>query len=139
MLILAATEVIEVALDYMNDDHQEFVRILNLLDSQLAANALTAATATLDDIVHHTREHFAREESDMRRLRFPPYSIHKGEHDRLLDELDEVLAHWALEASPGALRRYLAERLAPWFLQHVATMDHVTARYVAMHREALSA
>lgn len=75
----------------------------------------------------------------MRRLRFPPYSIHKGEHDRLLDELEAIVSQWSTDPAVDPLRHYLEHRLGPWFLQHVATMDQVTARYVAMHHEALSA
>ncbi len=138
MSLIDPAIVTDVALDYMNDDHMAFTAALNALVEYIRAKDRAAVTRLLDDILLETREHFAREERDMRLAQFPPYPVHKAEHDRLVAELEDVVQHWIASQDMAWLSGYIAERLAPWFLQHVATMDKVTARYVAM-RQATSA
>ncbi len=116
-----------VELDFMNRVHAEEVAMLNRLAECVAAGDDAGADALLDPFITHMRKHFADEEAMMRRINFPPYPVHKEEHDRLLAELDRLAA-----ADRAALVRFLLDEVPPWFDQHVATMDMVTARFLAM-------
>ncbi|MBA4382588.1 MAG: hypothetical protein C0406_08500, partial [Sideroxydans sp.] len=72
----------QVALDFMNHDHAEFVALRDILLGQLDAHApAEAVDASLDELLTHTQHHFAEEERLMREVNFPPSPVHKGDHD----------------------------------------------------------
>jgi hemerythrin len=124
-----------VALDFMNRDHRGHVDQVNvvarLVERARAGEDLSSAIdAAVRGVVQHTREHFAREEDAMRRTGFPPYAIHKAEHDRFLREADAALAHWSQGHDLDALERFLRHVLPGWLVHHVSTMDRVSAEYI---------
>lgn len=122
----------QVALDFMNRDHAEFVtmqqEVLQLLDAAAAPEALDAL---LDKLVVHTQHHFAEEEQAMQTGHFPPYPMHKMEHDRVLADVMRRVEIWKSGRDALALRQFMTCALAEWFVNHVSMMDFVTARYLA--------
>jgi hemerythrin len=66
----------------------------------------------------------------MQETGFPPYPMHKGEHDRVLADMDAHAARWKQERNTTALSDWLEVELVDWFVSHVGTMDFVTARYI---------
>ena len=79
----------------------------------------------------HTREHFLHEEAAMREARFPAYPVHQAEHDRVLAEMDAEARAFREHGDGARLARYLRDALPAWFVNHVRTMDVVTARFLA--------
>ena len=127
----------QVPLAFINADHQEEARLLNdLFDAVEALRAGRAdrepVLARFDLLFDHTRAHFGREEAAMERTGFPPYPVHKGEHERVLAELAEEGRCFADGGDVERLWRYVSEAVPAWFVAHIQTMDHVTARFVAM-------
>lgn len=125
-----------VAMDFMNATHYEDVAIINKLYDALLAyekEQNEENAKRVNDIYtewfEHTIGHFQAEEVMMREKNFPPYPMHKGEHDRALHEMDEVFRHWNKTRDPLALKNYLTRSLAPWLLHHIQTMDTVTASF----------
>lgn len=121
-----------VALDFMNRDHAEFAASVDELLALLARSAAAAEVATcLDRLLEHTRTHFAAEEEAMRSAAFPPYPVHKGEHDRVLADMQAHIASWRANRDADALRGWLQGPVSDWFVRHVGTMDFVTARFIS--------
>jgi len=111
----------------IDQDHEEMVRLLALCDGadDLAFPAIFAELAT------HLREHLLHEEELMRQYGFPPYAIHKHEHDRVRLELEGIekrLAAGNLQLARG----YAREVLPDWFMAHKNTMDSATAGWIKM-------
>ncbi len=124
----------QVELDFMNRDHAEFVGLRESLLAALAQNAAPAAIEDLlDRLLAHTRSHFAEEEHLMRQVGFPPYPMHKGEHDRVLANMETQTAKWKQNGDAQALHEWLERAVGDWFINHVSAMDFVTARYIAAH------
>lgn len=123
----------QVALEFMNRDHQEFVtlreKLLTLL--QTSPPDIARIDALLYDLMDHTDHHFDEEESRMLAAQFPPFSIHKGEHIRALAEIRGQVSAWEETRNAEALKQWLEQRLADWFVNHVSTMDFVTAAFIA--------
>ena len=64
----------------------------------------------------------------MERIGFFAYPMHKGEHDRVLAEMEGVKAQ--LEAGDlAAVRQYVEVTVPNWFMEHLNTMDTVTAQF----------
>jgi len=125
----------QVALDFMNRDHAEFVALRDNLLGQLDANATTKEVdASLDELLTHTQHHFAEEERMMREVNFPPFPVHKGEHDAVLKDMAARVGNWEQDRDADALRAWLDKNVGDWFVNHVSTMDFVTARFIATQR-----
>lgn len=134
----AAPQVLDVAsmplvgLDSMNQTHREELELVNRLGRLLDQEPILedGIDAGLEAWIAHTREHFAGENVLMQTHRFPAYTIHSGEHARVLAELEQVQRHWLAERNLSHLRDYVYDAWPQWFLRHVKTMDTVTAAYL---------
>jgi len=121
----------KVVIDFMNEDHRHFTDLANQLEALLAdiSSKPESITAQLEQLLDHCREHFGREEQQMEQFNFPPYPVHKGEHERVLAQMESVASQWHASQDRAALMEYVAA-LPHWFIGHAATMDAVTASYV---------
>ncbi|GGB78750.1 hypothetical protein GCM10011352_00450 [Marinobacterium zhoushanense] len=130
----------EVALAFMNADHAQAVELIEQLEQLTAPQGLLAAldrqaiSATLNQLYEHNREHFAHEEREMLRVDFPAYPVHRNEHERVLAQIEQACRQWKASGDLGHLREYLS-LLPNWLLNHVATMDKVTADFISHHSE----
>lgn len=132
-----------VMLEFMNEDHKEATLLTNKLYFTLQELkqggdcTREAVTSLLEAFFTHNKAHFAREEAEMARTGFPAYGCHKGEHERVLEELESVLQQWQQGMSADALEQYLTATVAPWFINHINTMDTVTAMFVSRQPAAV--
>ena len=124
-------QVPKVAIGFMNDDHSLFTDLVNQLEALLTEDGseVDSITFLMEELLDHCREHFGREEQQMSLFHFPPYPVHKGEHERVVAELELVINQWRTSQDRDTLRRYV-EALPQWFINHAATMDTVTASYI---------
>ena len=119
-----------VAMPSMNDTHLEDILLINRLSDAAEAGDVEATEQILDALVAHTVEHFSGEEEMMREKMFPPYPVHKGEHDRALNELKMVAQNFKTTKETQAVVHYIEAVLTPWLLQHIETLDTVTAMFL---------
>lgn len=121
----------QVALDFMNRDHAEFVGLRAQLLELLATTTPDARVdKLLADLLEHTSHHFAEEERLMQEVRFPPYAMHKGEHDKVLADMAAKVECWKQGHDAAALKEWLERDVGDWFVNHVSTMDFVTAGFI---------
>ena len=136
---VALDAIPQVALPFMNDDHREEARLLNeAIDAAPAPREgkkpVEAVLHAFEALLQHTQEHFGREEEAMRQVGFPPYPMHKGEHDRVIDEMEAEETHFRETGDTGRLLAYLSEAVPAWFVSHIQSMDAVTAQAVTLRR-----
>ncbi|MDH2917283.1 MAG: hypothetical protein PXX77_10470, partial [Gallionella sp.] len=62
---------------------------------------------------------------------FPPYRMHKMEHDRVIADMELHGANWINGRDRNELKNWLENDVATWFVNHVSTMDYVTAGFIA--------
>ncbi len=125
-----------VAEDFMNDVHYEDVDIINDLYEKLL-NYIDSETKENKNIVidayqnwyDHTVSHFKGEEDKMIELNFPPYMMHKGEHEKCLEQMRQVLDYFIKNDDKEFLKSYLELDLINWLVNHIQTMDTVTAMF----------
>ncbi|RMG28316.1 MAG: hypothetical protein D6721_08665 [Gammaproteobacteria bacterium] len=122
----------EVALPAMNRVHEEELALLDRLAQAFEEGEEAAIDALLEEFATHLEAHFAGEEGRMERAAFPPYPVHRAEHERIREELAQVRARWRETRDAAMLARWFFEDYTRWLESHVATMDHVTAAYLAM-------
>lgn len=126
----------QVALEFMNRDHAEFVLLRNKLLDLLAATApVERIQDALDELVEHTRQHFAAEEQAMREVGFPVYAVHKADHDGVLADMAVRAERWSQDRDATALRDWVDREVGEWFVNHVSSMDFVTAKFIDGQRQ----
>ena len=125
-----------VAMEFMNDVHLEDVDIINeLFDAILEYenNPTDENEQTLNSKYKswydHTVDHFKGEEVMMKEKNFPPYPIHQGEHLFALNRIEEVFNEWQTKKDITILKAYMIEELPNWLVNHIQTMDIVTAMF----------
>ncbi|CAA7624598.1 bacteriohemerythrin [Magnetospirillum sp. UT-4] len=122
MSVLTWHDGLNVGVGFMDRDHEAAAAQIN----HLAEAGLPERIALLPHFIDHCREHFAREEAMMEATGFFAFGCHQGEHQRVLAELDAVLARLR---SGEPMDRYFTEDLPGWLMIHRNTMDFVTAEF----------
>ncbi len=136
MHVLDKSQIPVVAIEAMNAIHWEEVEIIDALAAQVhACKARQVEPQTIDPafagLVEHMRRHFAGEEQQMQGAGFPPYLVHKAEHERVLGEAQAAYDSWVDTRDLEALGAYLRDTLPNWMVQHIETMDRVTAQFLS--------
>ena len=65
---------------------------------------------------------------------FAPFHCHAAEHEGILGVIREVQGH--VQAGRHEVCRVLVRELAPWFANHVATMDALLAQVLRREEDA---
>ncbi len=135
-MLLKKGQVPEVALPQMNQVHETEIDILNRLHKAIEAYEEKKADAQvidilLDEFIKDVIQHFNFEQGMMEEFNFFAYPVHRAEHDRVLSELREIEKKWKEERDIEALKNYLEKQFVPWLINHVQTMDTVTAMYLS--------
>lgn len=126
----------QVALPFMNTVHCEELNLVNRLEALLAEENISKPeiSACLEEWVSHTEAHFARENRLMEEYSFPPYGIHRNEHDRVFQQLLDVQENWNKTANIKNLNQYVQKTWPAWFEQHLMTMDAATANFLSQFK-----
>lgn len=135
MTLIHKSDIPAVALDEMNDVHYEELGIINelyeLVKSAIADKSVyPEIDKKLEELHTHTRAHFANEERLMREYNFPPYPIHKYNHDQFLAQMKGRVADWQKFRDINQLKQFLEQDLVDWLNNHISTLDMVTAMFL---------
>jgi len=139
MSLVSPDRIPQVAVTFMNEDHREEAMRLN--DLADAVKGHRAGKVPVETVLHrfealfqHTQEHFAREEAAMREAGFPPFPVHKAEHDRVVEEMESEETHFRETGDTARLWQYVSQAIPAWFVSHIESMDQVTAGFIAARR-----
>ena len=122
----------EVALEEMNQVHAEELAQVRQLLKALDENrpAQEQAQAWLE----HTRFHFDNEKGLMAEAGFPPLPIHVAEHDQIWLQMEQQVGAYCQSRDAAGLAGWIRQVWVPWFVQHVNSMDRVTAQFIQQQR-----
>lgn len=137
MSLLTIDQVNLVAVDEMQHTHEEEIAMLNEIDelATLCENDPSQRILLekkLEAYIEHVEKHYANEERLMRLYHFPPYMMHKAEHDRVLYELHGMVIRWKQHDDIAAIVAYLRGSV-DWIINHIKTMDTMTAMFISAH------
>ncbi len=123
MALIEWSKDFETGVADVDHEHQELVELLNALHGQLEADAPRETISEfLGEVFARISAHFALEETVMRKHRYDEYEIHKADHEKLLDDLLNIMDDF--EAGTEAdYRSALAGAVRDWFVDHFKTKD----------------
>lgn len=111
-----------VGVEAVDHEHRELIDLINRLYDQLAAGrSKVQVDAFFGDLFKGISAHFALEERFMREHGYDQLTQHKGDHERLLDEIRDIMDDFVDDEELDTAR--LAERLEAWFARHFETHD----------------
>jgi hemerythrin len=132
MTLLSWKDEYGVGIEAVDGEHKELIDRINRLHQRFgAADAHEAVPAFFGDLLAAIAAHFAVEEMFMRDHAYDWLGPHKEEHERLLDELRDMMD--AFEWSEEIDTLELARRLDPWFMLHFQTHDAELHDIVGTH------
>lgn len=106
----------------VDQEHELLIAQINQLYEQLNQPMDTVAIETmLSDIQTDISTHFALEELLMQEAGFPEYEMHKQDHERLLDQIHDLMFHFSEDPESG--KELLINRLSDWFSNHFRGFD----------------
>ncbi len=132
----------QVDLEFMNaehrkafDDANEIKRLLEIAKTDLSS-VEKSIDQCLDKLLADTVNHFHLEEKYMEEYQFPAREQHRHEHQQFLRNMNIECRLWQSDhnlAAAGRLERYVEEDFPHWLVNHIVTVDTVTASYIARH------
>jgi hemerythrin len=103
-------------------EHRELVELINALHERLQQAAHHEEVEDfLGEIFARISAHFALEERTMVARNYPDYWPHKGDHERLLDQLRDIMEGY--ESTHALDSADLSRKLDDWFSVHFRTFD----------------
>lgn len=106
----------------VDEEHELLIAQINKLYEQFNQPLDTAAIESmLADIQTDISSHFALEELLMQEAEFAEFEEHKQDHERLLDQIDDMTFHFTEDPESG--KELLINRLSDWFSHHFKGFD----------------
>ncbi len=108
----------------VDHEHRELIELINELHEKLLETGRNRDEVAdfLGEIYAKISAHFALEERLMREKDYEDYKIHKDDHDRLLNEIGNIMDDYDNEGFTN-MENELSKRLENWFAKHFSTMD----------------
>lgn len=109
--------------------HQRLVEIANELNAAMQSGAgVQASGRVLNHLVDYTVQHFAYEEGEMSKSRYPAMDAHKEEHRKLVAEVSAFKAKF--DSGKAAISIELMGFIRDWLLNHILKVDKALAAYL---------
>lgn len=128
--VLEYDDIPQVAMDAMNGVHREELHIVNTLYSAILNKNEVDVSLLCQQWLEHTKAHFAKENEMMETHHFPAYHCHYDEHVDALQVLELVISDWDNNHNFDALAISINESWAPWYVNHISSMDIVTSAFI---------
>ncbi|MDF1798840.1 MAG: hemerythrin family protein [Planctomycetota bacterium] len=116
-----------VALPPLNAIHDEEVEMINAIQALCRAGDEPGLATAVAELGEHFEAHFTLEEDNMGRTEFSDLEEHRAEHDAMRERYASI----AEDADLAGMTAFFEEELPAWFVDHVASLDVVTAEHVA--------
>ena len=123
MALIEWREEFETGIPDVDHEHRELVDLINSLHDRIGERAdRETVSAFLGEVFARISAHFALEETIMRKHGYDEYEAHKAEHERLLDDIRDIMDDYEAGVYEDFEDR-LASRVRDWFVNHFKTKD----------------
>lgn len=134
MALLQWKDQYSVGIDAVDHEHKELITLINRLHDELKSKGdVISIRAFFGDLFTGISAHFALEERFMREHRYDQFSQHKADHERLLDEIRDIMDDFEDDEIASA---ELGTKLDAWFSRHFETHDARLHKALGSHPES---
>ena len=122
MTLIEWKEQYSLGVPAIDHEHRELVELINELYASVnRVDADTSVADFLGELYTQITAHFALEEKIMRDSHYDEYPDHKADHERLLDDIRDLMDDYE-DGMYVDVERF-GERLDDWFSEHFRTRD----------------
>ena len=122
MSLIDWDEKFSIGVAAVDHEHRELIGLVNeAYDRLMRPGAEDAVLDFLGEIYARISAHFALEEKLMRAKNYDHYAEHKADHERLLDEIRDIMDDYEDDAFFG--EELFGQKLMRWFSDHFRTHD----------------
>ena len=122
MKLIEWREEFSVGNDAIDDDHEHLIEQINQLYELLRQPMdVLSIEHMLNDIQTDISAHFALEELLMHEANYAEYQLHKDDHQKLLDQINDLAFSFGEDHETG--KALLVRQLSDWFSQHFSSFD----------------
>lgn len=130
MTLLEWRDEFSIGIQEVDHEHRELIGMINALHAELGGDRSSARIeAFFGEILAGISAHFALEEKVMRARHYDAIAEHKADHERLLDDLRDMMDDQARGEVLDEVA--FAARLAEWFSAHFRVQDSRLHRFFA--------
>ena len=123
MAVLEWRKEFETGVPDVDHEHRELVDLINRMHDEMATAEDRASTQEfLGEVFARIAAHFALEESIMRKHNYDEYAEHKAEHERLLDDIRDIMDEFESRGA-GDYGDALSKTVRDWFVNHFKSKD----------------
>jgi len=123
MTLIEWRDDFRVGVPEVDFEHRGMIMLINELHAEAEGEGTKEAViAFLGEVYAKIAAHFALEEKIMRDYRYDQYAEHKEDHERLLDEIRDIMDRYEDDADPD-YEKALSAHLREWFTNHFKTKD----------------
>lgn len=135
-MLVQIEQLPRVALERMNKVHEKEIEIMNKLyqllqDYEKGNASIEDIEKAFNEFVEDVKYHFSSEQEMMEQYNFFAYPMHRGEHDMVLGQIQSLQKNWEKNKNPDIIKSYLENQFLPWLINHIQTMDTVTAHFLS--------
>jgi len=125
------TEKLSVGVETIDSQHRELFAAINSLLRGNGGGALPEEipriVAFLEDYVTN---HFGMEEIYMRRLSYPGFPHHKGEHVSFINDFYDLRDAFDAEGASGELADRMGRFCGDWLVNHIGKVDKALGAFL---------
>ncbi|MES2297800.1 MAG: bacteriohemerythrin [Pseudomonadota bacterium] len=126
MSLFIWSDDLSVGSEFIDHDHKKLIKLVNdFHDALEQGRGNEVIGKVLRNLIIYTRDHFAREEDEMKRIAYPRMSNHVREHEQLLAQVDQLERNF--EAGSAMLSIKVSRFLRDWLVDHIHKTDRLFA------------
>jgi len=126
--MLKESDLPQIDSEFMHDVHKKEVVLINNIISSFENNK--ELEKNLDELLTHTISHFGGEDELMIESGFPIFDFHNMEHTKGINELKTKISEYKESKDLTSLKQYIEVDLIEWTINHINTMDKITATFL---------
>lgn len=131
MPLMEWNDKLSVGFDNIDNDHKHLVGLVNELhDAVRAARGKEVLGKVLDGLISYTKTHFAREETEMAKLKYPKAADHMKEHASLAHQVLDIQAKYKA-GNTAVLSMEVMAFLRDWLLKHIQGSDKALGAFLS--------
>lgn len=116
------TDELATGNSFIDNDHRKLIAMINaLFDALATGHANDITNKVLNNLIIYTKEHFAREEAEMDRMKYSGAISHKSEHTQLLKQVHELKVK--LDGGGKLNAVAISGFLSDWLRNHILNVD----------------
>ena len=122
MAQFAWTDDLVTGNDLIDNDHRKLISMVNaLFDSMAKGQANDIMSKVLNNLIIYTKEHFGREEAEMKRIKYAAEISHRSEHAKLIKQVLDLKT--TMDRGEKINVVTVSTFLSDWLRNHILTVD----------------